>query len=326
MILADKIIMLRKKNGLSQEELAEKMNVSRQSVSKWEGAQSVPDLNKIIMLSEIFGVSTDYLLKDSIEEPDLTPAEDNGVPLRSVSMEEANEFLDGNRRFASGTAFGTLLCVLSVIPMIMLGVLSDVYNNDIIAGAGVGIMLCIIAAAVAVFIRSASFTEKFGFLNKEPIDTAYGVDGLAKERLEQYRPVFSRQLTAGIVFILIGVPIMIVMGVIGERQGGDYENILGGAGLCIMLAFIAAGVWMIVKTSVIKSGFEKLLQEGDYSPAKKQENNSSANIIMIYWLVLTAAYLGVSFLTRRWDITWVIFAVGGVLTPAVKELTKKKKG
>lgn len=63
MILADKIIDLRKKNGLSQEELAEKMNVSRQSVSKWEGAQSVPDLNKIIMLSEIFGVTTDYLFK-----------------------------------------------------------------------------------------------------------------------------------------------------------------------------------------------------------------------------------------------------------------------
>ncbi|MEE1032652.1 MAG: helix-turn-helix transcriptional regulator, partial [Ruminococcus sp.] len=59
MILAEKIITLRKKNGWSQEELAEKMNVSRQSVSKWEGAQSVPDLNKILMLSEIFGVSTD---------------------------------------------------------------------------------------------------------------------------------------------------------------------------------------------------------------------------------------------------------------------------
>ena len=68
MILADKIITLRKKNGLSQEELAEKMNVSRQSVSKWESAQSVPDLNKVIMLSEIFGVSTDYLLKDRSEE------------------------------------------------------------------------------------------------------------------------------------------------------------------------------------------------------------------------------------------------------------------
>ncbi len=67
MILADKIIRLRKRNGWSQEELAEKMNVSRQSVSKWESAQSVPDLARILQLSAIFGVTTDYLLKDELE-------------------------------------------------------------------------------------------------------------------------------------------------------------------------------------------------------------------------------------------------------------------
>lgn len=54
---------LRKKHGLSQEELAEKTGVSRQAVSKWESQQSMPDIDKIIMLSDFFGVSTDYLLK-----------------------------------------------------------------------------------------------------------------------------------------------------------------------------------------------------------------------------------------------------------------------
>ena len=67
MILADKIIELRKKNGWSQEDLAEKLEVSRQSISKWESAQSIPDMNKILKLSEVFSVSTDYLLKDEIE-------------------------------------------------------------------------------------------------------------------------------------------------------------------------------------------------------------------------------------------------------------------
>ena len=75
MILADKIIELRKKNGWSQEDLAEKLEVSRQSISKWEGAQSIPDMNKILKLSEVFSVSTDYLLKDEIElgQPGRTP-------------------------------------------------------------------------------------------------------------------------------------------------------------------------------------------------------------------------------------------------------------
>ena len=62
MILADKIIRLRKKNGWSQEELATRMNVSRQAVSKWEAASTTPDLEKILELSNLFGVTIDYLL------------------------------------------------------------------------------------------------------------------------------------------------------------------------------------------------------------------------------------------------------------------------
>ena len=68
MILADKIIQLRKKSGWSQEELAAQMGVSRQSVSKWESGQSIPDLDKILKLSALFNVSTDFLLKDELSD------------------------------------------------------------------------------------------------------------------------------------------------------------------------------------------------------------------------------------------------------------------
>ena len=73
MIFADKLIALRKKAGWSQEELAEQLGVTRQSVSKWEGAQSVPDIDKILQMSRLFGVTTDYLLKDDQGEPEYTP-------------------------------------------------------------------------------------------------------------------------------------------------------------------------------------------------------------------------------------------------------------
>ncbi|MCD8146997.1 MAG: helix-turn-helix domain-containing protein [Clostridiales bacterium] len=63
MNIADRIQQLRKAKGISQEELADRVGVSRQAVSKWESEQSVPDLNKIILLSDYFGVTTDYLLK-----------------------------------------------------------------------------------------------------------------------------------------------------------------------------------------------------------------------------------------------------------------------
>lgn len=73
MILADKITALRKKAGWSQEELAEQLGVTRQSVSKWEGAQSVPDMDKVVQMSRLFGVTTDFLPKDELSEEEPAP-------------------------------------------------------------------------------------------------------------------------------------------------------------------------------------------------------------------------------------------------------------
>lgn len=64
MILAEKIALLRRQTGWSQEELANQLNVSRQAVSKWESGASIPDLDKVLKLSALFEVTTDYLLKD----------------------------------------------------------------------------------------------------------------------------------------------------------------------------------------------------------------------------------------------------------------------
>ena len=68
MDLAEKIQKLRKQKGLSQEQLADKLGISRQSISKWEADQASPEIDKIVKLSEIFEVSTDYLLKDKSEQ------------------------------------------------------------------------------------------------------------------------------------------------------------------------------------------------------------------------------------------------------------------
>ena len=74
MTLADRIQQLRKQRGISQEELADRVGVSRQAVSKWESEQSVPDMDKIILISDYFEVTTDYLLK-GIEPAPPAPAD-----------------------------------------------------------------------------------------------------------------------------------------------------------------------------------------------------------------------------------------------------------
>ena len=73
MTLGEKIQKLRKQRGLSQEALAEKVTVTRQTISKWELGQSTPDLDFIAQLSDIFNVSSDYLIKDEMTEPDELP-------------------------------------------------------------------------------------------------------------------------------------------------------------------------------------------------------------------------------------------------------------
>ena len=73
MKLSDKIVSLRKSNGWSQEKLAEKLNVSRQAISRWESDTAQPDVSNILQLSKIFGVTTDYLLNEEYES-------DNDLP------------------------------------------------------------------------------------------------------------------------------------------------------------------------------------------------------------------------------------------------------
>ncbi|NLJ56895.1 MAG: helix-turn-helix transcriptional regulator [Firmicutes bacterium] len=80
MILADKIIHLRKLLALTQEELAAQLRVSRQAVSKWEGALSVPDMERIIQLARFFRVTIDYLLKDEMQSPEHFAADPEGAP------------------------------------------------------------------------------------------------------------------------------------------------------------------------------------------------------------------------------------------------------
>lgn len=78
MKLNEKLLQLRKERGLSQQQLAEQLDVSRQSVSKWELNESIRDIQNIVAMSELFHVSTDYLLKDEMEK---NQADDNRIDI-----------------------------------------------------------------------------------------------------------------------------------------------------------------------------------------------------------------------------------------------------
>lgn len=317
MILADKIIDLRKKAGMSQDELAELMDVSRQSVSKWEGKQSVPDLNKILKLSEIFGVTTDYLLKDDFEKP--APAENETItdikPLCHVSMEEANKFLTVNERSAFKTASGVALCIMSPVPITILSELSDILSNTL----GTVFLFIMIVIAVGLFISADTDKKPFRYLKKEGIDTAYGVDGMLKEKQIKFSFMHTRDLIIGVALCILSVIPSTLIGTIFPEN--DFLNCIGAGAVLIM---VALGVFLIVKTSFTKKGFSKLLEEDGYTREKKsrgKQNICSATVN--YWLIVTAGYLAYSVITMNWGKSWIVFPVAVLLTPIVYQIEKK---
>lgn len=325
MILADKIADLRKKNGWSQEELANQLGVSRQAVSKWESASSIPDLDKIVKMSLIFGVSTDYLLKDSIEagreseevmECNTAELGMDEKAIQMISMESANVYLELLQQVSSKIALGVSLCILSPIMLIGLTGVSDqkkgmILSAEAAVGIGMTILLLMVAVAAAIFIIYGRKIEAYDFLEKEPIELTYGVKGLVEKEKLGYEAAHSRKLVLGIVLcILSAVPIMVLA--VSDKNG---MLTIVGVNLCLIL--VSVGVYLLVSTGIVYGGFQRLLEEGDYTRNQKIENKRNDVINKIYWCSVTAIYLGWSFTTMEWEKTWIVWPVAGVFYGAV---------
>lgn len=323
MILAEKIMNLRKQNGWSQEELAMKLNVSRQSVSKWESTASIPDLDKIVKLSQIFGVSTDYLLKDEMEKdalavPESEPLEKEEEALRSVSLDEANRYMELAKSAAAKIGAGVSACIVSVIPVILLGGMAEYQvisvTEDMAGGLGAVFLFLIVAAAVAVFVSQGMKLEKYEYLEKESLSLQYGVAGIVEMKKEHFEPVFRKCIVTGVVICIMSViPLLIA----AAFQMSEIVILYCTA---LMLFLIAAAVFLFVWSGMIYGSCQKLLEEGDYTREKKQKSRKNAVFTSVYWCAVTALYLGISFWTGRWNITWAVWPCAGVLYPALCEI------
>lgn len=241
MILADKIIRLRKRNGWSQEELAAKMNVSRQAVSKWEAAQTTPDLEKILQLGNLFGVTTDYLLKDEMEDEEFTDETD--IPVKRITLSQADHFLKWRKSASVKIAVATFLCVIAVIPLLLLGAVSEValsISENVAGGIGLVSLFVFVAVAVAIFLHCGFKNAPYDFIDKEPFETEYGVTGMVKERQKEYRPVYVRSnMIATGICILSPVPLLV-----GAFTENEFLIVIMLA-ITLLLAGIGAGIFII---------------------------------------------------------------------------------
>ncbi len=242
MKLAEKIEILRKRNGWSQEELADKVAVSRQSVSKWESGGAVPELDKILLLSTLFGVSTDTLLKDDLSVS-AEPASSAGEKvLRRVSLPEAERFI------------------------------------------------------------------------------AVSAAALVQEKKQRFELPYAFKIVWGVVLCIVSVIPVVVSGFFDMS-----DAVLTGA-VCLMLGLVAVGVFLFISAGMVKASYDQLLQTGAFVPELKAAAGRNANfesaLSGMYWSVVTAAYLGYSFITHDWGRSWIIWPCAGVLYGIVSGIVR----
>lgn len=266
MKIGDKIMSLRKERGYSQEELASLIGVSRQSVSKWELNDSVPDLDKIVRISDLFDISTDELIRDNIK----ITAEQNG---RSMNDAEVQNCLTSTEENAPLNTLAVIACILSPITLIVLGggydygFFHNLFTNEDQAGAvGMVVLLVFIALGTMMFVYTSSRSSQYSWIEKNPVLISQSMYRLIRLKKEQSLRLRSLLMTAGICMIILSLIPLFLTYALGE--------IYSPFGLGIMLGLIALGVGLIVYSSQNYDVYQQLLQEGDYTVKKKQLRRS----------------------------------------------------
>lgn len=317
MIFGDKILTLRKKSGMSQEELADKLGVSRQSISKWESSQSIPDLNRILDLGKIFGVSTDYLLKDEMEAVEFSDFDESSAKVVKVSIDDTNSFLSAKAKEGRSVALGVAICILSPVLLILLAGLSEYstwglsVSESFASGVGVTVLLIMITAAVALFIISDSNMKRYKYLEKGEFELEYGVSGIIGTKRDAYDGKHTATTVLGVALCIMSVVPLILAGVF---ETGDMLKI---AFTALLLIIIALAVYLFIISGSKMSGYDLLLKDGEYTPQNREQEKKKAHLGGIYWTLITAIYLGWSFIANDWRVSWVVWPVAGLLFAAI---------
>lgn len=155
---------------------------------------------------------------------------------------------------------------------------------------------------------------------RSPSPRSTGWLASVESRQREYEPVHKKMLVLGITLCIVSVLPLLAVATTGD------EFLVCAATACIF-PLVAVGVNLIVRTASIWGSYQKLLEAGDFTREKKAENKRDEPFVVFYWCLVLAVYLGLSFVTRRWDTTWIVWPVMAVLfgaALALKSMLQKK--
>lgn len=331
---------LRKAKGYTQAELADKLGVTNKAVSKWETGEAFPETAQLVPLADIFGVTTDELLRGRSAQSAAAPVKDSEQDTASAESAEeiARKYQPDwwHKKFAALIVCGFASIAAGVISVIAAGLLTETEWVHIAVTCA---MMAFIGMGVDLFVYAGVVSE-YAFL---PVK-----DGAWKTQLG----AFIRRLLAGMSFIVFGVIGIISCGLFEE--GALLPSRAAFVGV-ILAGFVclAVGVFFFIYGGVVWDGYRKkvvsrsmkradrfltdeekedinaVLEERDALRAIAREdgedNSLAGKLSSVIMLLATVAFLLLGFLGGLWHPGWVVFPVGGILCAVVSVIFKKDR-
>lgn len=286
MSLAENLQYLRAREGVTQEQLAERLDVSRQSVSKWESAASYPEMDTLLKLCDMFQVDMDTLLRGSVEN---SLSEDTAGYDRFMTL-YARKIAGGVSAIVGSVALWSFLSALGLSEML-----------------GTAILLLVIAAAAVVFI--ASGMEEEHFRKKHPVIP----DFYTEPQKERFHRRYIWYIAGGVGAILLGVVMMVLaFTVLPERE--PYESHIGAA----FLAVVACAVYFLIYGGMLEDKYNiaKYNRQNNPTPEDKSRRRRATTACAVIMLLATAVFLFAGLAYYKWNWAAIIYPVGGVLCGA----------
>ncbi len=285
MSLAENLQFLRARENLTQEQLAERLDVSRQSVSKWESSASFPEMDTLIKLCDMFHTDLDTLLRGSVEQ---TLSEDTFGYDRFMTHYA--------RKIASG--------VSAIIVGVAIFCLASLTGEGRVGMLCMAAFFLILTAAVVVFI--ASGIEEEQFRKQHPVIT----DFYTEKQKADFRRRFIWYIAGGVGAILFGVFLLVLTFAILPEQE-PYETLAGA----LFLLIVAGAVWFLVYGGMMEDKYNiaRYNWENNPSPEDKEKRRRAATACAVVMLLATALYLFLGLSYDKWETAAAIYPVGGIL-------------
>ena len=294
MAFSDNLQFLRSRQGLTQEQLAESLDVSRQSVSKWESGLSFPEMDTILKLCDLFSVSMDTLLRgDAAAE---AQADTVGY----------DTFMN---RFAwkISLSIGTIILGASLCALLEgLGVPAMVYG---------ALMLAIVAVAVTVLV--ASGIQYDNFRKRHPTIS----DFYTQAQREAFHDRFVWYIAGSIGAIILGVALCaLAFQFLPEQE--PHETFVGAGLLLVISLAVTCMVWAGITEDKYKISKYNRENEREFHPSEedRRRNDRVGRLCGVIMTLATAVYLVFGFTQNAWATAWWVFPVGGVLCGVVNIL------